>query len=95
MLTGDLIVTVINRDRNKPAQVMIEDMAYGDAPRELTLGRAGKNNASASVTLRLQKSFGWHDLRVRVAGAPAFERRCAGRVETGREGFSDPLMGRA
>ena len=33
---------------------------------------------------------GWYDFTVRAAGV---ERRCAGRMETGRDSVSDPAMG--
>ena len=41
----------------------------------------------------LKNSASWYDLSVTVAQAPGFLRRCAGRVETGRHGVSDPAMG--
>jgi phospholipase C len=46
------------------------------------------------VSLKLSKQFGWYDFTIRVTGHDVFERRYAGRVETGRPGFSDPYMGR-
>ncbi|MEZ4903534.1 MAG: hypothetical protein R2822_18105 [Spirosomataceae bacterium] len=46
------------------------------------------------VILDLTTSFGWYDFSVKVAGFEAFEQRFAGRVETGKASFSDPLMGR-
>jgi phospholipase C len=61
----------------------------------VTLGPSGKKDATADVTLKLARSFGWHDLRIQVEGAPNFEQRFAGRIETGKESFSDPCMGRA
>jgi phospholipase C len=38
------------------------------------------------------KSHGWYDFTVEVEGSTA-RKRYAGRVETGRPSFSDPLMG--
>jgi hypothetical protein len=37
----------------------------------------------------------WYDFNVTIAGVDPFLRRLAGRVETGKSGFSDPVMGRA
>jgi phospholipase C len=34
------------------------------------------------------------DFSIKVAGYDDFEKRYAGRVEKGKEGFSDPFMGR-
>ena len=36
--------------------------------------------------------MGWYDLEARIDGA-AWRRRVAGRVETGKDGVSDPAMG--
>ncbi len=41
----------------------------------------------------LNSSSGWYDLSITVSGYKNFEKRYAGRVETGRHGLSDPLMG--
>jgi len=45
-----------------------------------------------SVVLNLSKQHGWYDFVVKETGAKA-ESHYAGRVETGRSSFSDPLMG--
>jgi len=49
---------------------------------------------SSKLNLDLSKSFGWYDFSVKVKGFNNFEQRFAGRVETGKTSFSDPLMGR-
>ncbi len=36
---------------------------------------------------------GWYDYSILVDGAGSFEKRYAGRVETGKESTSDPAMG--
>jgi phospholipase C len=45
-----------------------------------------------SVVLHLKESHGWYDFTVKVDNSNA-EARFAGRVETGKSSFSDPLMG--
>jgi len=40
-------------------------------------------------------SGNWYDFVVGCSTAPAFVRRFAGRIETGRDSVSDPAMGRA
>jgi phospholipase C len=45
-----------------------------------------------SVVLPLKRSHGWYDFTVKVNASEA-EARFAGRVETGRPSFTDPLMG--
>lgn len=46
------------------------------------------------VTLPLEKSFGWYDFEIKIKGHPNYSKRYCGRIETGKDGFSDPLMGR-
>jgi phospholipase C len=89
-----VLLNFINRNSQEPLTVLVDDLAYGDKQHTINLSPAGKKTASASLTLDLTRSFGWHDLRIRVAGTPDFEQRYAGRIETGRESFSDPAMGR-
>jgi phospholipase C len=36
---------------------------------------------------------GWYDLTVRIEGEAGYLRRLAGRLENGKDSFSDPLMG--
>jgi phospholipase C len=68
--------------------LLIADMAYGSGESTLEVAAGG----SASLVLSLAKNHRWYDFSVKVAGAPAFLRRFAGRVETGERGFSDPAM---
>jgi phospholipase C len=42
----------------------------------------------------LERSFGWYDVTLRVDPVPAFRRQVAGRLETGQDSMSDPLLGR-
>jgi phospholipase C len=44
------------------------------------------------VPIDLAASERWYDLSVFVDGGQAFERRYAGRVETGEWGSSDPAL---
>ena len=43
--------------------------------------------------LWLDQFHGWYDLVVTVAGDPTFGYRLAGHVETGKDSFSDPVLG--
>ena len=90
-----ILLHLVNRNPQEPLAVLVEDLAYGDKQHTVNLSPAGEKGAIASLTLDLSSSFGWHDLRIRMAGAPDFEQRYAGKIETGRENFSDPAMSRA
>jgi len=50
---------------------------------------AGSGN---SLVLRLNRSHHWYDFSVTIGGVDRYLRRYAGRVETGKAGFSDPAM---
>jgi phospholipase C len=69
--------------------VTVLDNSYGNAEqtKQLTAG------ATRSFRVSTAKSHRWYDLSLRVTGAPKFERRFAGRIETGAWGFSDPRIG--
>jgi len=91
--TGDIDLVLANRS-NKPVTIEITDNAYKTLPIKKLLYPAVKTAEQKHVSLKLSKQFGWYDFTIRVAGHDVFERRYAGRVETGRPGFSDPYMGR-
>jgi phospholipase C len=93
--TGNAELRLVNRDPRNRLAIAIVDLAYGENPRSVTLGSAGEKDGAHSLTLEPARSFGWHDIRLRVDGYPQFEQRFAGRIETGKDSFSDPFMGRA
>jgi phospholipase C len=83
---------VLVRLRNRAAKavsVVVRDNAY----KTKSVSRRIEPRQETSVILQLEKSHGWYDYTVRVIGSDA-EARFAGRVETGRASFTDPLMGR-
>jgi len=65
------------------------DLSYGHAEQSANVG-AGDTGSVFAPTVR---SARWYDLGVGIDGSPAFARRFAGRLETGRWGVSDPLIG--
>jgi phospholipase C len=78
-----MLVTVTNTGR-EPRLITVEG---GAEPWRVTLA-AGATQAKPFPTHQ-----GWYDLTVRDAAAPAWLRRLAGRIETGRDSISDPQMG--
>lgn len=83
--TGNVRVHLRNRGGEK-LKAVIADQSYksGTVTREVAPGDED------AMVLRLGQSHFWYDFTVKVADA---EARFAGRVETGRSGFSDPLLG--
>ena len=49
--------------------------------------------AIGNMTFETAVRFGWYDLTVTLPGPSPVERRYAGRVETGKESYTDPAMG--
>jgi phospholipase C len=90
-LTGNVVLLVRNLDRQKPYEVVIKDNAYGAETIRQTIA-AG----SEPITILIDTSPGqaWYDFSLFVQGYEQFEKRHAGRVETGADGITDPYMGR-
>ncbi|HVS94882.1 MAG TPA: phospholipase C, phosphocholine-specific [Puia sp.] len=91
MLTGRLKFVVHNTDPHRAFHLVFADHAYGkgEITRELAAGGA------AEIVLGTESGHGWYDVGIRVKGFDVFGQRYSGRVETGRDGISDPFMGRA
>ncbi len=86
-LTGNVEVKLRN-DSKAPITVEVSDNSYQSGKKTVELAA----NAEASVVLDLSKQHGWYDFTVKQAGSKA-EARFAGRVETSRSSYTDPLMG--
>lgn len=88
--TGAAVLLLINNKTNKPLVIEIIDNAYKKKGNTYTL----QKNTRKSIPLNTTESFGWYDLSVKIKGNSSFERRYAGRVETGLATKTDPLMGK-
>ncbi len=86
-VSGNMAVNLL-ADRNM--KVLVTDNAYGAARQVISL----KKGSNQQLVLTTEQSGGWYDFTVRIEGDETFSQQYAGRVETGRESTSDPLMGR-
>jgi phospholipase C len=86
-LSGNIRIHLRNTSR-QPLTVEIHDNSYSTGKTT----RIVAPERMASIVLPLKQSYGWYDFTVKQGSAT--EARYAGRVETGRPGFTDPLMGR-
>jgi phospholipase C len=86
-LTGNMRVHLRNSG-SEPLTVALEDVSYNAGAQTKTI----KPGHEEAVVLHLKHSHGLYDFTVKTDDSEA-EVRYAGRVETGRSGFSDPLMG--
>ena len=75
---------------NRVMQVKITDNSYG--AKEF-VGSAPPSKFISSY-IDVSKSHGWYDISVTVNGNEAFKQTFAGRIENGRPGRTDPLIGR-
>ncbi len=73
----------------RDCSIRIVDHAY-KTPGSSAAVSAGKEK---KIALNLERSHHWYDFSITVDGNTEFKRRFAGRVETGKLGFSDPAMG--
>lgn len=92
-LTGNVVLKIVNLSPDRQYTVEIVDNVYKNAPVTSVLNKGRKGQTA--IVLSLGKAFNWYDFSVKVIGFDHFERRYAGRVETGEPGYSDPFMGRA
>lgn len=88
---GNVALTFSIPGNHAPLTVEVTDNAYKTAAKQMTIHY--ESFAPQIMKIDLAKSFGWYDFSVKVKGYPDLTARYAGRVETGKSSFSDPLMG--
>ena len=88
--SGNIELKITNNS-NQIQKIEIKDNGYKTLSQPKTLEIAP--GTQASFVADLGKSYGWYDLSVKITGADEFEHRFAGKPETGKAGFTDPLMG--
>jgi phospholipase C len=74
-----------------PSRITASPMAYAGALHAFE----GEVPAGGEITPHwsLKETHGWYDLALHTPTDPAFLRRFAGRLETGRDSITDPAMG--
>ncbi len=90
--TGNLVIQITNRSQQSQT-IEIADKSYKMAKRVQQLGADRTKNSTAIIVFNLDSSHRWYDLELKIKGNVSFERRYAGRVETGLPGKTDPAMG--
>ena len=86
--TGNIKVLIRNNG-SKAVRVNLIDQSYGAAKIDKEIAA----KAETYLVLNLKDSYGWYDFEVKSPGID-FAQRFAGKIETGKESFTDPLMGR-
>ncbi|HEY5369181.1 MAG TPA: phospholipase C, phosphocholine-specific [Hanamia sp.] len=88
--TGNVILQFKNLS-DKNHSIEINDNSYKNETRSLVLNKMD----TKETVLNLKKSLNWYDISLKIKGNNLFEKRYAGRVETGDHSKSDPYMGRS
>ncbi|WP_186755735.1 phosphocholine-specific phospholipase C [Echinicola salinicaeni] len=90
-ITDSLKITVNNISGLQSLNLRLADDTYQKLEKTFTV----QPDSSESFTLDTSKNQGWYDFKLEVPGLDNFGIRYAGRLETGKDSISDPLMGRA
>ncbi len=86
--TGELVLRFINAG-SAPCSFTLSANAYTSQSSSHTLAA----RSETSLRLPVAATDYWYDFSVKVSGHPEYQRRFAGRVETGRHTVSDPALG--
>ncbi|MEX0882512.1 MAG: phospholipase domain-containing protein [Cyclobacteriaceae bacterium] len=70
-------------------EFIIDDKVYGNSQKSIHLSP----NGYRSIIIPTEDSYGWYDFSVSLKGNQNFLKRYAGRIEMGKAGITDPLMG--
>jgi len=88
-LTGQIELSVFNLNPAADCKIEIKDNAYKNPDRTELITPQKRT----IIALNTASSFGWYDFTLRVSGFDSFQRRFAGRVETGKDSVTDPVIG--
>jgi phospholipase C len=91
--SGNISLVIKNMD-DRAYTLEITDNAYKAPPVIKTVQKKGDTGDRVVISQDLSRNHGWYDFSLKIQGSGAFEKRWAGRVETGKHGYSDPFMGR-
>lgn len=84
-----LVLEIKNLDPKIKLEFELQDKAYGKEKHRFQIDSL----KTYSISLDTSKSFGWYDYMLIIPAFPAFERKFAGRIETGLPSKTDPQMG--
>jgi len=84
------VTLIVQNDAKEHISIQVNPNAYvGYKSAKLKIAPGSK----ADKTWMLGKSGNWYDFTMKMEGNTHYERRFAGRVETGKDSVSDPAMG--
>jgi len=92
-LSGNIEIIIMNQSVDHSYAVEIKDNAYNNSYIKRSLSKKGSGKDKVTIVFDCSKSYGWYDFTIKIDGAKEFEKRYAGRVETGEFSRTDPAMG--
>ncbi len=78
----------LRSDGQKTAKLVIQANAYLNKSWHIET-----RTAETELLLDMSEWYGWYDFTVSLENEPEFKRRFAGRIETGKDSYSDPFIG--
>lgn len=89
-LTGNLLLNIANKGE-AGQEVVIRDNGYDKSNNQVV---RLKDRKGSSKNITVKSHNGWYDFSLLAMNNTFFEKRFAGKVETGTPGITDPIMGR-
>ncbi|NGM60615.1 phospholipase C, phosphocholine-specific [Sphingobacterium sp. SGG-5] len=89
LATGNAKVIVRNKG-NKPVHIAFHDVGY---KKQKAFIKEIAAHSKEEFVIPLEDTFGWYDFTITSPDQVAFKQHFAGRIETGKESFTDPLIG--
>lgn len=87
MPSGNMVLEMVNLS-SEIYSLHVEDQGYDKNNYRIDL----KPKARKKLVLELENSYNWYDFTVKALGFPDFMQGFAGRIENGKESYSDPKM---
>src|SRR5690606_35932652 len=88
LATGNVKVTVQNQG-NKSIHITFQGTGY---KKQQAFTREIAANSKEELVIPLGDTYGWYDFTITSPHHTAFRQHFAGRIETGKESFTDPLI---
>jgi len=86
---GNLRLIVKNTGKSA-VKISLKDLGYKMESQQKSI----LPDTEAVMVLDLKASYGWYDFEIKSDADPLFAQRFAGRIETGKESYTDPVMGK-
>jgi phospholipase C len=84
------VAVQLQNQSGKVQEIEIADLTYGTGKQTIRLSPG----ESKTHVIPCERSFGWYDVEVHIAGSEQLKKHYAGRVETGAWSYTDPAMGK-